>query len=217
MSPEPDAAALLPAHEREEQVRQSLRAVIDPELGDTIVDLGMVRAITITGDHVVVDVALTIAACPLRSQIERDVRGQIEALDWVASVEIRIATMDAAERAAVMARARWKAREDAPETAIPATTRVLAVASGKGGVGKSSVTVNLAVALARRGLTVGDPRRGHLGLLGAAPPRHGGGCRGPSGEDGPPREERSAPGWSGSSPWASWPTRSRRSCGGASS
>ncbi len=59
------------------------------------------------------------------------------------------------ERAAVMARARWKAREDAPETAIPATTRVLAVASGKGGVGKSSVTVNLAVALARRGLTVG--------------------------------------------------------------
>ena len=63
--------------------------------------------------------------------------------------------MDAAERAAVMARARWKAREDAPETAIPATTRVLAIASGKGGVGKSSVTVNLAVALARRGLTVG--------------------------------------------------------------
>ncbi len=155
MSPEPDAAALLPAHEREEQVRQSLRAVIDPELGDTIVDLGMVRAITITDDHVVVDVALTIAACPLRSQIERDVRGQIEALDWVTSVEIRIATMDAPERAAVMARARWKAREDAPETAIPATTRVLAVASGKGGVGKSSVTVNLAVALARRGLTVG--------------------------------------------------------------
>ena len=50
-----------------------------------------------------------------------------------------------------MARARWKAREDAPETAIPATTRVLAIASGKGGVGKSSVTVNLAVALARRG------------------------------------------------------------------
>jgi ATP-binding protein involved in chromosome partitioning len=155
MSPEPDATTSFPADQREEQVRQSLRAVIDPELGDTIVDLGMVRAITITGDDVVVDVALTIAACPLRSQIERDVRGQIEALDWVGSLEIRIATMDAAERGAVMARARWKAREDAPETAIPTTTRVLAVASGKGGVGKSSVTVNLAVALARRGLTVG--------------------------------------------------------------
>jgi ATP-binding protein involved in chromosome partitioning len=136
-------------------VRESLRAVIDPELGDTIVDLGMVRAITVDGDRVVVDVALTIAACPLRSQIERDVKGQIEALDWVGSSEIRIATMDAAERAAVMARARWKAREDAPETAVPASARVLAIASGKGGVGKSSVTVNLAVALARRGLTVG--------------------------------------------------------------
>ena len=155
MSPESDAAALVPAPERQEQVRESLRAVIDPELGDTIVDLGMVRAVAVTGDHVVVDVALTIAACPLRSQIEQDVRGQIEALDWVGSLEIRIATMDAPERAAVMARARWKAREDAPETAIPVSTRVLAVASGKGGVGKSSVTVNLAVALARRGLTVG--------------------------------------------------------------
>ena len=57
--------------------------------------------------------------------------------------------MDAEERAAVMARARWKAREDAPETEVPADARVLAIASGKGGVGKSSVTVNLAVALAR--------------------------------------------------------------------
>jgi ATP-binding protein involved in chromosome partitioning len=63
--------------------------------------------------------------------------------------------MDADERAAVMARARWKAREDAPDTAVPVDARVLAIASGKGGVGKSSVTVNLGVALAARGLTVG--------------------------------------------------------------
>jgi ATP-binding protein involved in chromosome partitioning len=155
MNPGADAQAPAEGGGRVEEVRQSLRAVIDPELGDTIVDLGMVRGITVQGGDVVVEVALTIAACPLRTQIEKDVRGQVEALDWVDSLDIRVAAMDAEERAAVMARARWKAREDAPETAVPATSRVLAIASGKGGVGKSSITVNLAVALARRGLTVG--------------------------------------------------------------
>ncbi len=144
-----------PVGTREDEVRDRLRSVIDPELGDTIVDLGMVRGVGITGADVVVDVALTIAACPLRHQIEQDVRTQVATLDWVEGVEVRVATMDADERAAVMARARWKARETAPETAVPASARVLAVASGKGGVGKSSVTVNLAVALATRGLTVG--------------------------------------------------------------
>ena len=103
---------------REEEVRDCLRAVVDPELGDTIVDLGMVRAITVEGGDVIVDVALTIAACPLRSQIERDVVNHVRSLDWVRSVDVQVAAMDADERAAVMARARWKAREDAPETAI---------------------------------------------------------------------------------------------------
>ena len=159
MTPAPDdpsPAPLLPVGSpREEEVRERLREVVDPELGDTIVDLGMVRAIREEAGRVTVDVALTIAACPLRTQIEKDVVSHTKALDWVTAVEVRVATMDADERAAVMARARWKAKEDAPQTAVPASARVLAIASGKGGVGKSSVTVNLAVALAARGHVVG--------------------------------------------------------------
>jgi len=140
----------------EADVLEALRAVIDPELGDNVVDLGMVTGVQVTGEGAVrVDVALTIAGCPLRSQLDRDVRGRLASLPGVSSVDVRMGEMDADARAAVMARARWKAREQARETGIPATTRILAVGSGKGGVGKSSVTVNLAVALARRGLTVG--------------------------------------------------------------
>ncbi|MGH9306676.1 MAG: Mrp/NBP35 family ATP-binding protein [Acidimicrobiales bacterium] len=140
----------------EESVRGALLGVIDPELGDNIVDLGMVRSIVVepNGD-VVVGIALTIAGCPLRTQLNTDIRGRISSLPGVGKVEIEMAEMNPDERQAVMARARWKARESAPTTDIPSTARVVAIASGKGGVGKSSVTVNLAVALARRGLTVG--------------------------------------------------------------
>lgn len=139
-----------------QDVLARLRGVVDPELGDDIVDLGMVRDVAVSdaGD-VRVDIALTIAGCPLRSQIERDVRGSVGAMPGVRSVDLVMGQMDEAERAAVMARARWKAREHAPATAVPPRARVLAVASGKGGVGKSSVTVNLAAALARRGMTIG--------------------------------------------------------------
>jgi ATP-binding protein involved in chromosome partitioning len=137
-------------------VRDALRAVIDPELGDNIVDLGMVTGVDVSqGGVIEVGVALTIAGCPLRSQLERDVTSRLAGLPGVTSVQVRMGEMDAAGRAEVMSRARWKARQNAPETGIDATTRILAVGSGKGGVGKSSVTVNLAVALARRGLTVG--------------------------------------------------------------
>ena len=158
-----------------EVLREALRAVIDPELGDDIVDLGMVRSISV-GPDATVDGrggpdGGRRARCATRSR--RDVRGRLASLPGVGAVEVTVGQMDAAQRAEVMARARWKAREEAPPTAVPADTRVLAVASGKGGVGKSSVTVNLAVALARRGLMVGRPRRRHLGVLGAAAARDG--------------------------------------------
>ena len=140
----------------EEQVLTRLRAVVDPELGDDIVDLGMVRGVEVSaaGD-VRLEIALTIAGCPLRAQIERDVRGSVGAVPGVRTIELSMAQMNAAERSALMARARQRARERAPATAVPPRARVLAVASGKGGVGKSAVTVNLAAALARRELTVG--------------------------------------------------------------
>lgn len=140
----------------EEAVRRVLRGVIDPELGDNVVDLGMVRGVsTSAAGRVVVDVALTIAGCPLRGQLQRDVETRVTSLPGVSSVEVRMAEMDADERRAVMARARWKASQRPARTDISSTTRVVAVSSGKGGVGKSSVAVNLAAALAARGLSVG--------------------------------------------------------------
>ena len=139
----------------DDAVRAALRNVMDPELGADIVDLGMVTSVRVDGGHVEVGVALTIAGCPLRAQIQRDVDAQVGALPGVERVTVTTGVMDQEQKAAVMARARLRASEGAPATAVPDSARVIAVASGKGGVGKSSVTVNLAVALARRGLTVG--------------------------------------------------------------
>lgn len=133
-----------------------LRGVIDPELGSNIVELGMVKGVSIDPDGVVtLEVALTTAGCPLRGQIQRDAKTRVEALPGVAKVSIDWSELNASERSAAMAVARKNVVERAPQTAIPATARVLAIASGKGGVGKSSVTANLAAALASRGLNVG--------------------------------------------------------------
>jgi len=132
-----------------------LRGVIDPELGSDIVDLGMAKGVEIDGRTATVTIALTTAGCPLRAQIQRDIRARVGSLPDVDEVRLDWVEMTAEEKAQAMARARWNAREDAPDTAVAPTTRVIAVASGKGGVGKSSVTVNLAAALAARGLRVG--------------------------------------------------------------
>ncbi len=147
---------MTPSPSIETEVRSALQGVVDPELGDSIVDLGMVRGVRVEGDIVTVDIALTIAACPLRNQIRTDVERRVLSLPGVARVDVTTGAMSAEERAAVMSRARLKAQDrSAVVTDFPPTARVLAIASGKGGVGKSSVTVNLAVALAATGCTVG--------------------------------------------------------------
>lgn len=138
------------------EVMEALGSVIDPELGADIVTLGMVPSVDIDADGVVtVGVKLTIRGCPLRAEIKREVEHKVSVHPGVTDVKISWGEMDADERTEVMTKARWNARQNAPDTEIPLTCKVLAIASGKGGVGKSSVTVNLAAALAGAGHTVG--------------------------------------------------------------
>ncbi len=145
-----------PAPPTRDEVMSALGSVIDPELGDDIVTLGMVPGVTIGDDGVVtVGIKLTIGGCPLRADIKREVEERIGLHPGVTDVKIDWGEMNAEERSEVMSKARWSARDRAPDTEIPVDCRVVAIGSGKGGVGKSSVTVNLATALAARGHTVG--------------------------------------------------------------
>jgi ATP-binding protein involved in chromosome partitioning len=133
-----------------------LRGVIDPELGSDIVDLGMARSASVDPDGTVhVVVALTTAGCPLRAQIKKDVVTRVESVPGVTKVKIDWDEMTQDEKAAAMAIARRNIAERTEQTSVAPTTKVVTVASGKGGVGKSSVTVNLAAALAAKGFAVG--------------------------------------------------------------
>jgi ATP-binding protein involved in chromosome partitioning len=139
-----------------DEVLAVLSSVIDPELGADIVSLGMVPSVDVTADGVVtVGIKLTIGGCPLRADIKREVETRIGVHPGVSDVRIAWGEMNADERTEVMLKARWHAREQAPDTEVPLSCHVLAIASGKGGVGKSSVTVNLAAALAAAGNVVG--------------------------------------------------------------
>jgi ATP-binding protein involved in chromosome partitioning len=130
--------------------------VIDPELGSDIVELGMARDAVVGPDGLVtVTIALTTAGCPLRAQLQRDVRARVGSLPGVEKVELDWTEMTAEQKTTAMSRARFNVSQRDEDTSVGPTTRVITIASGKGGVGKSSVTVNLAAALAAQGLTVG--------------------------------------------------------------
>ena len=139
-----------------ETVMELMRGVVDPELGSNLVELGMARGAHVDDNGLIrVEIALTTSGCPLRAQIQRDVKTRLESLPGVTKVRIVWSELTADEKAAAMAKARWNVAKSAPDTAIPPTVKVLMVASGKGGVGKSTVTTNLAAALAADGFKVG--------------------------------------------------------------
>ena len=141
-----------------DSVMEVLGQVIDPEIRRPITDLNMVTPdlITIDGSSVAIKVLLTTAGCPLRTQITKDVTERVGALDGVENVSVEMGVMDDDQKKAL----REKLNGGRPEREIPfsrpdSLTRVIAVTSGKGGVGKSSMTANLAAALAAQGLKVG--------------------------------------------------------------
>ncbi|HUO45357.1 MAG TPA: P-loop NTPase [Acidimicrobiia bacterium] len=139
-----------------EAVYDALRGVIDPELGENIVELGMVSSVDISETGVAdIGIVLTIAQCPMRGFIEGETARKIRALPGITDVNIITTAMTSRQRAELMSGARLRARENAQPTKVHPTTRVVAISSGKGGVGKSTVSANLAVALADQGFQVG--------------------------------------------------------------
>ena len=137
-----------------EEVRAALRNVMDPEIGKPIEDVGMLKDIRIEDATVTVTVLLTIEGCPLRERIETDVTAAVAPLSGVEHVQVVLGTMSDEERGALVTSLRG-GRPEQPQFFTDGKTTVIAVASGKGGVGKSSVTVNLACALAAEGHRVG--------------------------------------------------------------
>ncbi|GAA0283586.1 Mrp/NBP35 family ATP-binding protein [Cryptosporangium japonicum] len=141
----------------EAEIRTALAGVNDPEIKRPITDLGMVESVAIHSDGVVeVAVLLTVAGCPMRDTLTNDVTAAVAKVSGVTNVRVNFGVMSDAQRKELQSSLRGGKGEPVIPFAQPGSlTRVYAVASGKGGVGKSSVTVNLAAALAARGLSVG--------------------------------------------------------------
>jgi ATP-binding protein involved in chromosome partitioning len=135
-----------------ETVRAALARVVDPEIRRPITELDMVREVTVRDAVARVELRLTIVGCPAADTIERDVRAAVLGVEGIDAVELNVGVMTPAEREALTTRLRGsRTRQFGPDS----LTRIFAVTSGKGGVGKSTVTANVAVALAGRGLKVG--------------------------------------------------------------
>jgi ATP-binding protein involved in chromosome partitioning len=139
----------------EAQVREALRAVNDPEIGKPIEDIGMLDRIEVEGGLVRVHVLLTIEGCPLRDRITQDVTAAVQPLAGVERVEVGLTPMTPEQREGLVGALRGGRPTGPTAITFPPQTSIVAVASGKGGVGKSSVTVNLACALAAEGANVG--------------------------------------------------------------
>ncbi|GAA4931820.1 P-loop NTPase [Actinoplanes utahensis] len=147
-----------PANTLEDAIQAALATVDDPEIRRPITDLGMVSGFTVSDGLVKVDLLLTVAGCPLRDKLNADITAAVTKIPGIDRVEINFGVMTEEQRKALQTTLRGGG--ESAEPVIPfaqpgSRTRVYAVASGKGGVGKSSVTVNLAAALAKRGLSVG--------------------------------------------------------------
>jgi ATP-binding protein involved in chromosome partitioning len=140
-----------------EQVNAALATVNDPEIKRPITDLGMVDSVEIDDAGVVsVKVLLTVAGCPLKDTINRDVTAAVQGVDGVSGVALELGVMTPEQRAGLKeSLSDGKAQREIPFAQPGSLTKVFAIASGKGGVGKSSVTVNLALAMAKQGLKVG--------------------------------------------------------------
>jgi ATP-binding protein involved in chromosome partitioning len=141
----------------EEQIRAALARVQDPEIRRPITDIGMVKSVAVDAAGAAnVAIYLTVAGCPLKDKLRSDITAEVGALDGITSVAVEMDVMSQEQRQELQATLRGgRAEREIPFAKPGSLTRVFAVASGKGGVGKSSVTVNLAAAMAAKGLKVG--------------------------------------------------------------